>query len=119
MNSTDRYRLAPRLGIAALVCLGAVAAPSLAQATAQDPPGNNGTVKIAPHGDLDRIPNNTPHVGCSFDVQWYGFDEGADIVSKVSFAEQAPTTDVGLSVAGPAEVFVGGDPASGAGTDDG
>ena len=84
-----------------------------------DPAGNNGTVKIAPLGELDGIPNNTPHPGCTFQVEWYGYDEGADIVSTVSFAEQAPTTDVGLSVSGPAQVFVGGDPATGAGTSTG
>ncbi len=81
------------------------------------PPGNNGTVKIAPLGEMDGIANNTPHVGCDLQVEWYGFDEGADVVSRVSFAMQAPTGDVGLTVDGPSEVFVGEDPASGAGQD--
>ena len=85
----------------------------------QDPAGNNGTVKIAPYGEMDGIPNNTPHPGCTFQVEWYGFDEGDDVVSQVSFAMHAPTTDVGLSVDGPAEVFVGGDSATGAGTETG
>src|SRR6478735_125840 len=173
MNTIDRHRLAPRLGLAALVCGGAFAlgpaplaqadpgngqgqAPGQAQAPGQsqapapasnhpqapvpsnnpasnpgnggdpghgggqspssDPAGNNGTVKIAPLGDFDGIPNNTPHVGCTFLVEWYGFDQGADIISTVSFAEQAPTTGVGMTVSGPSQVFVGGDPASGAGT---
>ena len=84
-----------------------------------DPAGNNGTVKIAPLGEMDSIPNNTPHPGCTFQIEWYGYDEGADIVSTVSFAMQAPTKDVGLAVDGPSSVFVGGDPASGAGTDTG
>ena len=66
---------------------------------------------------MDGIPNNTPHVGCDFQVEWYGFDEGADVISTVSFAMQAPTGDVGLTVNGPSEVFVGEDPASGAGQD--
>lgn len=78
-------------------------------------PGNNGTVKIAPYGSVDEIPDNTPHPGCSFVVEWYGFDEGADIVSTVSFGMQAPTSDVALSVDGPTTVFVGGDPGQGAG----
>jgi hypothetical protein len=52
-------------------------------------------------------------------VEWYGFDEGDDIVSTVAFAMHAPTKDVGLSVDGATSVFVGGDPASGAGTDTG
>ena len=85
----------------------------------QDPAGNNGTVKIAPYGEIDRIPNNTPHPGCTFQVEWYGFDEGDDVVSQVSFAMQAPTADVALSVDGPSEVPVGGDSATGAGTETG
>ena len=85
----------------------------------QDPAGNNGTVKIAPYGEIDRIPNNTPHPGCTFQVEWYGFDEGDDVVSQVSFAMQAPTSDVALGVDGPTEVFVGGDSATGAGTETG
>lgn len=84
-----------------------------------DPAGNNGTVKIEGVGDLDGVPDNTPHPGCSFVIEWYGFDEGADVVSTVTFAMQAPTADVVLGVDGPSEVFVGGDPASGAGTETG
>lgn len=92
-----------------------------AQGGAQDgdPAGNNGTVKIAALGDLDTIPNNTPHPGCSFQVEWYGFDEGEDVVSTVTFAAHAPTSDVVIGGTSPSEVFVGGDPASGAGTDTG
>lgn len=86
---------------------------------AGDPPGNNGTVKIAPLGEMDGIPNNTPHPGCVFQVEWYGFDGGSDVVSTVSFAMQAPTSDVALTVDGPTQVPVGGDAASGAGTDTG
>ena len=85
---------------------------------AGDPAGNNGTVKITPHGEVDGIPQNTPHVGCVFDVEWYGFDEGADIVSDVTFESWAPTR-VPMTVDGPTQVLVGGDPASGAGTDEG
>ncbi|MFC6285192.1 hypothetical protein ACFP3Q_03430 [Nocardioides sp. GCM10027113] len=86
---------------------------------AGDPAGNNGTVKISPHGELDGIPQNSPHPGCTFDVEWYGFDEGEDVVSTVTFAMQAPTADTVLTVDGPAEVWVGEDAASGAGTDSG
>jgi len=84
-----------------------------------DPAGNNGTVKIAALGDLDTIPNNTPHPGCSFQVEWYGFDEGEDVISTVTFAAHAPTADVVIGGTSPSEVFVGGDPASGAGTETG
>ena len=83
-----------------------------------DPAGNNGTVKITPIGEDDGTPQNTPHVVCGFDVEWYGFDEGPGIISEVDFESWAPTA-VPMTVSGPAEVFVGGDPASGAGTDSG
>lgn len=84
-----------------------------------DPAGNNGTVKIAALGDLDSIPNNTPHPGCTFQVEWYGFGEGEDVVSTVTFAAHAPTSDVVIGGTSPSQVFVGGDPASGAGTETG
>ena len=101
-----------------LVGWGAVALPAAAQPGGHgDPAGNNGTVKITPHGEDDGIPQNTPHVSCVFDIEWYGFDEGADIVSTVAFTMQAPTSDVGLSSVEPSEVFVGEDPAGGAGND--
>jgi len=92
------------------------AAGPRATGSAGDPPGNNGTVKIADLGDLDRIPNNSPHPGCAFEVQWYGFDAGSDVISTVSFTPQAPTSDVAISVDGPTSVPVGEDAASGAGT---
>ena len=78
--------------------------------------GNNGTIKITPLGETDGTPDNHPHVGCGFQIEWYGFDRGDDIVSRVGFAMHAPTGGVGLSVSGPSSVFVGGDAASGAGT---
>ena len=40
-----------------------------------NPPGNDGTVKIDGL-DFDRHPNNEPHVGCTFEVDFYGFDAG-------------------------------------------
>ena len=76
---------------------GAMALPAAAYPGTGDPAGNNGTVKITPHAEDDGIPQNTPHVACVFDIEWYGFDEGADIVSTVVFTMQAPTSDVGLS----------------------
>ena len=79
---------------------------------------DNGTVKVAELGDLDGKPQNDPHVGCTFKVQWFNFDEGKDLTSKVSFALQSPTEKgVTLDVKGPAEVFVGEDAAGGADKD--
>lgn len=84
-----------------------------------DPGGNNGTVKVQEVDIDDGHPDNDPHVGCTFDVEWYGFDKGDDIISTVTFEMQAPTASVGLTVDGDQTVFVGGDSASGAGTNSG
>ena len=53
------------------------------------PPGNNGTIKI---DDVvfDNHPNNEPHVGCEFQVDFYGFDQG-DLFANVTFRLQPPT----------------------------
>lgn len=108
------------LGLALVLGVFAVIPVPAAQATGNsDPGGNNGTVKIVEEGDFDSIPNNHPHVGCAFTVEWYGFDEGSNIISTVTFEMQAPTQGVGLTVDGPPTVFVGGDNASGAGTPSG
>ena len=50
--------------------LALMAGPVAAQ---QDPGGNNGTVKID-GVDFDDHPNNEPHVGCVFQVDFYGYD---------------------------------------------
>jgi hypothetical protein len=98
---------------------GAMALPAAAAHPhgSGDPAGNNGTVKITAHAEDDGVPQNTPHVSCVFDIEWYGFDEGDDIVSTVEFTMKAPTRDVGLSGTEPSLVFVGGDPAGGGGKD--
>ena len=42
---------------------------------AGNPAGDNGTVKI--DGVVfDEAPDNQPHVGCVFQVDFYGFDKG-------------------------------------------
>jgi len=98
-----------------LVGWGAVALPATAASDGGDPAGNNGTVKIAPHAGEDG--ENTAHVSCDFDIEWYGFDEGADVVSTVDITMLAPTSDVTVSSVDPAQVFVGEDPAGGAAND--
>src|SRR5207245_7465562 len=72
--------------------LAAVGPLSLASAKGgpkSDPKGNNGTVKIDGVA-FDDAPNNEPHVGCSFQVDFYGYDQG-DLNATVTFAGQAPT----------------------------
>lgn len=99
-----RTPLGGLISVSSVIVLGGWAVTTTAaQAEA---PGNNGSIKVAQHGELDSIPNNTAHVGCVFQLEWYGFDEGSDIVSAVSFSEQAPTTGVGMSVTGPSNVSV-------------
>ena len=65
-----------RVAVALLGLAGSLAlAPSSALARPADPPGNNGTVKIDAR-PFDDAPNNEPHVGCSFQVDFYGYDKG-------------------------------------------
>ncbi|MFE6511673.1 hypothetical protein ACFVDI_00665 [Nocardioides sp. NPDC057767] len=103
--------------VAGVALAGLAGAPAFA--TGDDPAGNNGTVKVIQHGNIDDVPENQPHVGCKLEIEWYGFDEGEEIVSEISFELHSPTDDGELTVDGPSEVFVGADAASGAGTDDG
>jgi hypothetical protein len=56
-----------------------------------DPAGNNGTVKID-RVAFDSHPNNQPHVTCSFQVDFYGFDKGVGN-AEVQFELQPPTKD--------------------------
>lgn len=102
--------------IAGVTLAGLAATPAFATG---DPAGNNGTVKVIEHGNIDDVPNNEPHVGCTLDIEWYGFDEGEKIVSTINFELHSPTDEGELTVEGKTSVPVGGDPASGAGTDDG
>jgi hypothetical protein len=80
----------------------------------QDPPGNNGFVKVDDK-DFDSIPNNVPHVGCVFRIDFYNFDEG-DISATVTFTGVPPT---GGGVLASAQVPIGGDPAGGGNDYDG
>jgi hypothetical protein len=117
MNWTRAARAVP-----AAVCgtglLVALAGPAGAQ---EDPAGNNGTVKID-RVPFDDHPNNEPHVGCEFQVDFYGFDEG-DLSATVTF-EAVPPTQSGATDVPPGEgdelltdeVAIGQD-AAGGGTD--
>jgi mRNA-degrading endonuclease toxin of MazEF toxin-antitoxin module len=69
--------------------LAGLAAPGAALAAPQDPPGNNGTIKVDAVPFDDR-PDNEPHVDCVFQIDFYGFDEG-DLYADVVFEGRAPT----------------------------
>lgn len=114
MSAVSTGRRASRgsiIATAAFVGLSAMAllAPSVGAATV-NPPGANGTVKIDGLA-FDSAPNNEPHVGCSFQVDFYGFDQGA-YNANVEFSVKPPT---GKSTALLTDtVFIGEDPAGGA-----
>ena len=86
-----------------------VAAP-----VAANPPGNNGTIKID-GVEWDNHPNNEPHVGCTFEVDFYGFDAG-DYWADVTFEAHPPT---GHGVLDTDSVFIGHDDNGGGGSEAG
>lgn len=98
--------------------LGAVAlvAPpgaSAAETGRTDPPGNNGTIKIEGADFQSLPPDNNPHQGCTFVVEFYNYDKG-DYQAKVVFEDQNPTADAGLKVvSGDLTPFIGEDAAGG------
>jgi LPXTG-motif cell wall-anchored protein len=97
----------------ALIALGLAApAPAGARTGQADPPGNNGTVKIDGVA-FDDHPDNEPHVGCVFQIDFYGFDQG-DLDASVTFTLVAPTAADGDLVA---EDLAIGEDAAGGGTD--
>ena len=101
--------------IGSAVVLGALAwLVTVAMATgAVAAPGNNGTVKIdgVPFDDL---PNNEPHVGCVFQVDFYGYDEG-DLYASASF-ELDPPTGAMIPLLTRDGIFIGEDSAAGGGS---
>lgn len=99
----------------AFVILGSFGLGLPAQAGA-DPGGNNGFIKI--NGDEMKDndgPNNEPHVGCKFLVEFYNYDKG-NHYADVDFELQSPTKGAGYSLAvqsGDLTPFIGGDNAGG------
>ncbi len=104
MGDLGRRRLAStlRLAVMAAACgvvlVGAGTAASAGAALTGpngDPPGANGTVKIndIDVSDTDNSPANQPHVGCQFNLKFFGFDnrQTAHIVLKA----WSPTGDDG------------------------
>ena len=111
-------RLSKQLLAAVIVLLAAtavvLAAAGLASA-GPNPPGNNGTVKID-DTPFDDAPDNEPHVGCTFQVDFYGYDEG-DLNADVTFEAHPPTGPVQVLLTD--TVFIGEDDNSGGGSEAG
>ena len=94
-----------------LLATGAVVATTVSGATA-DPPGNNGTIKIDAQ-PYDDAPNNEPHVGCTFEIDFYNYDFG-DNYADVHISVHPPTGSAAEIFT--SSVFIGED-AAGGGTD--
>ena len=75
---------------------------------AANPPGNNGTIKID-GVPFDKVPDYQPHVGCLFQVDFYGFDKG-NLFARVDFSTQPPSGRGSLLTD---TVFIGEDDNSG------
>jgi hypothetical protein len=100
--------------VAVVISMAIVSCLTLAglATAAPNPPGNNGTIKV---DDLpfDDAPNNEPHVGCSFQIDFYGFDQG-DLFADVTFESHPPTGPVQVLLTD--EVFIGEDDNAGGGS---
>jgi hypothetical protein len=110
-------RRAVRLVALAAIVVAGLAVPQLAWA-GPNPSGNNGTVKID-DAPFDDHPDNEPHVGCTFQVDFYGYDEG-DLDATVTFEAHPSTTRAGDDqVLLTDTVFIGEDDNSGGGSEAG
>ena len=76
-------------GVVLAVCVAALLTSLSGLAWAgSNPPGNNGTVKID-GTPFDDAPDNQPHVGCIFQVDFYGYDEG-NLFADITFEAHPP-----------------------------
>jgi hypothetical protein len=106
--------LRSRLAVAAAcgVVLAAVL-PGGAAETQVGPPGNNGTIKVD-GTPFDSHPDNQPHVGCVFQIDFYNFDGDAEgqppLMADVTF-EGIPPTGGGVLLQD--DVPIGEDPPGG------
>ena len=96
--SAPLARLLATTGAAALALTLAAPATALADdgdradrsaQGAQDPAGNNGTIKIDFAAPSDSGHANRPHPGCAFQLRMFGFDD--DQTGTITFTGQAPT----------------------------
>ncbi len=117
MLATQRRTRFLAVAMAATV-LGALLLLATPAFAAPNPPGNNGTVKVD-REPFDDAPDNEPHVGCTFQIDFYGFDEG-DLNAKVTFEAWAPTQKESDSqVLLTDTVFIGEDSNAGGGSEAG
>jgi len=89
--------------------------PTTTAAGEANPPGNNGTIKID-DPPFDPDPDNEPHVGCVFQVDFYGYDKG-DLDAQVTFKAHPPTGSGQVLLTD--TVFIGEDDNTGGGSEAG
>ena len=107
------------IGVCAVACTsmsgdekpGQTSARATGNGNGNGPPGNNGTVKIQEADATDEIPDNDPHVGCSFKIEFRGYDQG-DLEATWELAAQPPSGNGTIVKNG--SVDIGEDPAGGA-----
>ncbi len=105
-------------GLSTLFLAAGMALAGPAGAADGDPAGNNGTIKID-GVTFDDAPDNEPHPGCSFQVDFYGFDEGAILNATVVFAVHNPTGGDDVLDVDNDVVFIGEDGNDGGGSEAG
>ena len=103
-------RVGGTIALAGCIALGGFAAPA-----AFAVPGNNGTIKID-NVEFDDDPANEPHVDCTFQVDFYGYDEG-DLFADLTFRAHPPTGNG--EILDTDRLFIGGDDNSGGGSEAG
>lgn len=90
--------LRPMLAVTAIAALLVMLVAMVQPVAAQDPPGNNTTVKIdgmpfdeGPGDDGPGSPDNEPHINACFAIDWYGFDMG-EFYGTVTFQVWPPNS---------------------------
>src|SRR5262245_20276090 len=118
-NQVDNGRQARVVGGLVAMLFGAVclvaSIPEQASAQGGGPPGNDGTVKIDGLA-FDDHPDNEPHVGCVFQVDFYGYDEG-QLFADVTFEVVPPTGNE--VIVHDTDIFIGEDDHGGGGSEGG
>jgi hypothetical protein len=115
---TQRRRLLVVIAALSAVATATFLAAAGSASAGPNPPGNNGTIKID-DTPFDDHPNNEPHVGCTFQVDFYGYDQG-DLDATVTFEAHPPTLREGEDqVLLEDTVFIGEDDNSGGGSEAG
>jgi hypothetical protein len=105
------------IAVGSMVAILAGVGSSVANAKGTVPPENGGTVKID-GTPFDDQPNNQPHTGCAFQIDFYGYGQG-DLSATVTFEAAPPTVPAGDRVLLTDTVFIGEDDSSGGGSEAG